>query len=237
MILEKEANQLFQSLLMERGHELGFTLELNGNSNDSPPYLLRNVPEGKEMINGLFLDMFNSELLINLSFSKRISQIETFWLKYRTMLQPAGDSFDPESLITISSNLNKLKNFSLTERRKSILMQDKYVLKPSEIEISKFVNDLFQNIEALIQPLFDSFKTIEEIDLSINHEPSALHSNFDKFAPSGLMYKKMISAKLAKNENFQAVCDSMLELISESLSVNKVVNLEVFHLLRTELEG
>lgn len=240
MILEREANKVFEEIISEEANQRGFKFIKNRGTKTDPPYLKRLKDKDIEKIGNLHLEFFNGKLLMTSAFNKHIHQVESIWFKYFKKIHSVTSNFDLNSLITVGSNASLLSEYKYGESHVPwFRYTDNYEVEASLNGIKMLSSDFIKRLDEYVVPLLDKYDHIKSVDLDMNSTPETYYECLHIFTGNDLIFKKMIVSKLAENPMFSKICDLMYERIIDSedeLVSAKENYLRVWSDLKVELE-
>lgn len=238
MILEKEANSIFQEIMEEKLTNFNFELVLNKDGKYGMPYLRRYVNENTERIGSIHLNLFNNEIHGILSFSKRFERLEEIWSNYYCQINPVGKSFDPQSLVTLATNVKALKEYKFDPKNKGswYRLKQRFKEEASETGIIKMADLFVTNIRESIIPFFSKYNSYKTLDSLINSTPETYWECIHIFQAKGLYFKKMIIARLSGNPQYDNICEFCFSRLNELEESNRQKYIDVFFKLKSDLD-
>lgn len=203
-LTKKQGNQIFSDLLSAPLKEIGFTIQRDG-------VIKRIWKNGFDQISYGELKPWGINFRLEYSATKRIDPIEEIWDDYFSELISVGESYVNR---TLAFNVNRVKDYEYDPEklRERMLKADRYSSAQTEEGLSEMASQFLNNIKLYIVPTFDKFNNIQVLDAFVNEKHEYYHEVIHLFsAREGLIYKKMIIAKLADNKDYELVCAAMRE--------------------------
>lgn len=208
MILsDQEGNQIFASHLKAPLGELGFTIEEG--------MIRRDKKAGYEYISYQLMDRYKDERFhLEYSAVKRIEPIQAICDEYLIDLIPEEIRREHKSW-TLAFNAERIRDYKFNPASKHRWMAFKDIYKSDATEegIIQLINEFLEIIKLYIIPTFDKYNDIRVLDAFINEKPEYYFDVIHLLTGNGLVYKKMIIAKLAGNKEYELVCEAMKQFI------------------------
>ncbi len=162
-------------------------------------------------------------------YAIKLPSIDNLWINHRNQLNSSHQPV-PSFMTFTDSYFNSKMDTGLH----SALGSSRVSLK-NEIEVENFEKQIIYNVKNLFLPFIEKAKDLSWLDAQLNTDPLNFKLS-PPFQPEGLLYKKLIVAKLAENpkfeeiyQQFRAVLTNHIESTNDQNSKNQLEVLTKVH--------